>query len=82
MNHESHNPRSLSRKSIFKIFVTYWALFTMLATLTFFTVGSLLSPTMLVILSVASIAVPLVATLIHVWKGKKDGIDDIAKRMH
>jgi hypothetical protein len=66
MNNKSHNPRGLSRKSIFKIFATYWALFTMLATLTFYTVGSFLSNAMLVILSVASIAVPLVATLIHV----------------
>ncbi len=81
MSKESRNPQGLSGKAIFKLYVVYWALFGMLATLACFSISSLMQPTGIIILAIASLIVPAIATFGHVRKGKKDGIDDIAKRM-
>ena len=81
MSKESRNPQGLSGKAIFKLYLVYWALFGMLATLACFSISTLMQPTGIIILAIASLIVPAIATFGHVRKGKKDGIDDIAKRM-
>lgn len=81
MSKDPHNPRGLSRKSKVKIFVVYFFLFAMIATLACFYVQTLMRPFGIAILAVASIAVPAIATYLHVRKGRRDGVDDIAKRL-
>jgi len=53
----------------------------MFAALACFYVQALMRPTGIVILAVASIAIPAIATFVHVRNGRKDGVDDIAKRL-
>jgi len=81
MGKNSHNPRGLSGKAKIKIFVVYFVLFSMLATLACFMVEELIGPTGLATLAVASFVLPALATAIHVRKGIKDSVDDIAKRL-
>ena len=81
MSKTPHNPRGLSGKAKVKIFVIYFVIFGMLATLACFAVEALVGPTGIITLGVAGIVVPLIATFVHVRKGTKDGVDDIAKRL-
>lgn len=81
MSKNPNNPRHLSGKAKATIFVVYFVLFGMVATLACFSVQSLMTPAGIAILAVAGIVLPTIATVLHVRKGKKDGIDDIAKRM-
>ena len=78
---ETDNPRGLSGKTIFKINIVYWVLCAMFSTLTYFTVAPLMSGTGIGILVAAGFIVPALATMMHVRKGKKDRIDEIAKRL-
>ena len=81
MSENHHNPRGLSGKAKIKIFVVYFVIFGMLATLACFMVESLMGPTGIAILAVASLILPTIATVVHVRKGTKDGVDDIATRL-
>jgi hypothetical protein len=81
MNKDPHNPRGLSGKSKVKIFVVYFVMFGMVATLACFTVQILMQPAGIASLAVASIVLPAIATFLHVRKGSKDGVDDIARRL-
>ena len=81
MSKNSSNPRGLSGKEIARIFVIYFVLYCMLATLALFGVKALVQPFGITVIAIGSVVVPAVATLVHVRKGKKDGIDDIASRL-
>ena len=81
MTKTSSNPRGLSGKDIFRIFAIYFILYSMLATLCFWGVKFFLSTPGIILLCIGWIVVPGIATWLHVRKGKKTGVDDIAKRM-
>jgi len=81
MSRTPNNPKGLSGKAIFKLFVVYFVLYGMLATLAFFGVGTLLGPIGIGVLAIGGILVPAIATLLHVRKGRKSGVDEIAKRL-
>ena len=75
------NPRGLSGKTILKIYLVYWVMWAMLSVLAYFTVAPLMSPTGIGILVAAGFIVPALATMMHVRKGKKDHIDEVAGRL-
>ena len=81
MSKNPNNPRGLSGKEIFRIFAIYFVLYSMLATLGFWGMEFFLSTPGIIILLVGWVAVPAIGTWLHVRKGKKTGVDDIAKRM-
>lgn len=77
----SKNPRGLSGKQIFSLFVTYFIICVMLASLAFFGMKQHMGPPIVGILAAASILVPSIATWLHVRQGKKNAVSDIAKRV-
>lgn len=77
----SKNPRGLSGKQIFTLFVTYFIICVMLASLAFFGMKRLMGPLVVGLLAAGSILVPAIATWLHVRQGKKNAVSDIAKRM-
>lgn len=81
MTKDGNNPRGLSRATIAKIYVVYFTLFAMLSTLACFTVRSLINPTAIGLLAAGSVIIPILATWLHVRKGKRDRIDEIARKM-
>jgi hypothetical protein len=81
MSKHSKNPKGLSGKAIFKIFVTYFILCIMLASLALLGMKNLIGSTGTILLAVGSILIPVLATYAHVLKGKKNAVSDIAKRM-
>ena len=81
MSKHSKNPKGLSGKAIFKIFVVYFILCVMLASLALIGMKNLIGSTGTILLAVGSILIPALATAAHVIKGKKNAVSDIAKRM-
>ena len=80
MSKNPNNRSGLSGKAIAWIFVVYSVLYAMVAALVLFGVKVLLGPIGITVLAVGSIVVPAIATFIHVRKGKKGAVNDIAKR--
>jgi hypothetical protein len=68
-------------KRVARLFVTYWAIAFMVVVMSFYAIADLVTLKLAYILFTATIVVATVATLIHVRKGKKNSIDEIAKRM-
>jgi len=68
-------------KRVARLFVSYWAIVFMVVVMSFYTIADLVTVKLAYILFAATIVVAAVATLIHVRKGKKNSIDEIAKRM-
>lgn len=80
-NGEAEAKGGVSGKQLARLFVTYWAIAFMVVVLSFYAIADLVTVNLAYILLAATIVVAAVATLIHVRKGKKSSIDEIAKRM-
>ena len=68
-------------KRVARLFVTYWAIAFMVVVMSFYAIADLVTVKLAYTLFAATIVVAAVATLFHVRKGKKNSIDEIAKRM-
>jgi hypothetical protein len=71
----------VSGKRVARLFVTYWAIAFMVVVLSFYAIADLVTLKLAYILFAATIVVAAVATLIHIRNGKKDGVDELVKRM-
>ena len=71
----------VSGKRVARLFITYWAISFMVVVMSFYAIADLVTLKLAYILLAATIVVAAVATLVHVRKGKKNSIDEIAKRM-
>ena len=78
---ESEAKGGVSGKRVARLFVTYWAIAFMFVVLSFYAIADLVTLKLAYILLATTIVVAAVATWIHIRKGKKDGVDELVKRM-
>ena len=78
---EAQAKGGVTGKHLARLFVTYWAIAFIVVVMSFYAIADLVTLRLAYILFVATIVIAAVATLIHVRKGKKNSIDEIAKRM-
>ena len=81
MNEISNKDSGVSGKRIARLFVTYWAIAFMIVVLSFFAIADLVTLKLAYILLAITIVVAAVATFVHILKGKKDSVDEIARKM-
>ena len=74
---------STSGKRKAKLFVTYWAIAFMIVVMSFYAIAGLglVSYRLASILFASTVVFAAVATFVHIRKGNKSNIDDIAKKL-
>jgi hypothetical protein len=71
----------VSWKRVARLFITYWAIAFMIVVLSFFAIAELVTLKLAYILLGITIVVAAVATFVHIRQGKKDHVDEVAKKI-
>ncbi len=71
----------MSGNRVVRLFVTYWAIAFGIVVLSLYGIADLLTVNVAYALLAATIVVAAVATWVHIRKGKKNSIDEIANRL-